>query len=306
MNAFRAVGRKSKSSKISRFEKNLKNHLSTKNKLIFAEIRYILSIIYTIDNITVGISWRANKQLTTWFQENYMVLNPEKCLLMSLSKKKEDEDNCLALDNVTLTSSTTVTLLGKKTSQKLNSLTRLCNIISFPQKKIQFNSFTKSQYNYRPLICIPRIIYRATVTNESSSETRKYIGLADTQFKERYRNHTKDFNHKKYVNNTELAKYVWSLKDSNIIPIIKWEILSKVYGNTKQNMCKLCLTEKLWIINSIDDENLLNKKSEFMNKCRHYYYYLRIFIQDYPSVICILNEILLSMESCFKNVNKIF
>ena len=108
------------------------------------------------------------------------------------------------------------------------------------------------------------------MTNESSSETRKYIGLADTPFKERYRNHTKDFNHKKYVNNTELAKYVCSLKDSNIIPIIKWEILSKVYGNTKQNMCKLCLTEKLWIIiNSIDDENLLNKKSEFMNKCRH-------------------------------------
>ena len=32
----------------------------------------------------------------------------------------------------------------------------------------------------------PRIIYRATVTNESSSEKRKYNGLADTPFKERY------------------------------------------------------------------------------------------------------------------------
>ena len=69
--------------------------------------------------------------------------------------------------------------------------------------------------------------------------------------------------------NTELAKYVWPLKDHNILLIIKWEILSKVYGDTKQNMCKLRLTETLWIFNYINDDNLLNKKSEFMNKCRH-------------------------------------
>ena len=34
-------------------------------------------------------------------------------------------------------------------------------------------------------------------------------------------------------------------------------------------MCKLCLTEKLWIINHINDHNMLNKKSELINKCRH-------------------------------------
>ena len=56
-----------------------------------------------------------------------------------------------------------------------------------------------------------------------------------------------------------------SLKDLNIIPIIKWE--SKIYGNI--SMCKLCLTEKLWIINSINnDDNLINKKLELMHKCR--------------------------------------
>ena len=35
-------------------------------------------------------------------------------------------------------------------------------------------------------------------------------------------------------------------------------------------MCKLCLTEKLWIINHINDHNMLNKKSELINKCRHF------------------------------------
>ena len=109
------------------------------------------------------------RQLTTWFQENYMVLNPEKCHFMYLSKNKKEKENCLDLDKVTLTSSPKVTLLGiiidnkltfnehlkmicKKTSQKLNALTRLCNIISFPQKKLLFNSFIKSQFNYCPLI----------------------------------------------------------------------------------------------------------------------------------------------------------
>ena len=31
----------------------------------------------------------------------------------------------------------------------------------------------------------------------------------------------------------------------------------------------ICLTEKLWIINSINYENCLNKKSELISKCRH-------------------------------------
>ena len=51
--------------------------------------------------------------------------------------------------------------------------------------------------------------------------------------------------------------------------ILHKEILNKVYSNPKQNMCILCLTEKLWIINFIHENNYLNKKSELMNKCKH-------------------------------------
>ena len=35
------------------------------------------------------------------------------------------------------------------------------------------------------------------------------------------------------------------------------------------NHCKLCRTEKFYIIESLDDKNLLNKKSELVSKCRH-------------------------------------
>ena len=53
--------------------------------------------------------------------------------------------------------------------------------------------------------------------------------------------------------------------EENIRPI-----LSKVYGNPKQNMCILCLTEMLWIINFINDNNYLNKKSELIKKMQTY------------------------------------
>ena len=115
----------------------------------------------------------------------------------------------------------------------------------------------------------PKIIYRADVENNTNNEQKYYLGLAETTFKERHRNHKKDMNHSKYENSTELAKYIWKLKRDNIDFTIKWSIVERVNGNANSKRCNLCLTEKLWIINSINDENCLNKKSEFINKCRH-------------------------------------
>ena len=66
-----------------------------------------------------------------------------------------------------------------------------------------------------------QLVYRATVTNAANKDMKKYI---------------RDFEHQKYCNCTELAKYVWKLKEKNIVPIIKWEILGKVYGNPKRTM----------------------------------------------------------------------
>ena len=37
----------------------------------------------------------------------------------------------------------------------------------------------------------------------------------------------------------------------------------------KYNYCKLCLTEKFYIIKNLGNQNLLNKKTEFISKCRH-------------------------------------
>ena len=47
------------------------------------------------------------------------------------------------------------------------------------------------------------------------------------------------------------------------------KVVGKVFSDTKINICKLCLTEKVFMINALNDSQLLNKKSELLNKCRH-------------------------------------
>ena len=112
------------------------------------------------------------------------------------------------------------------------------------------------------------------MVNKSNDEEKFYFGLADTTFKERYRNHIRDFKHEKYENSTELAKYMWQLKRDNISFSVNWTVITKVYGSSYPLLCKSCLTEKLSIINFINDVNMLNKRSELLGRCRHLKKYL--------------------------------
>ena len=66
----------------------------------------------------------------------------------------------------------------------------------------------------------------------------------------------KKFTHKKYRNNTELSKFILHLKNANIIPIVTWKLVAKVLSGTKISFCKLCLTEKVFIINVLNDSQL--------------------------------------------------
>ena len=116
---------------------------------------------------------------------------------------------------------------------------------------------------------IPQIVYCAEVSNNKDNETKFYYGLTETSFKERYGNHKRSFRHERYKNDTELSKYIWDLTSAHKVPTIKWSIVRKIHGNTKSDFCKLCLTEKYFILNDLRDNKLLNQKFEFVNKCRH-------------------------------------
>ena len=77
------------------------------------------------------------------------------------------------------------------------------------------------------------------------------------------------FNSEQNKTKTELSKYVWSLKNKNKIPTIKWKILKVIYSKTTSEFYKLYLIEKLYILSDLGDERCLNKKSEFINRCGH-------------------------------------
>ena len=65
----------------------------------------------------------------------------------------------------------------------------------------------------------PKIVYQADVQNNTNDDWKFYLGVSETSLKKRFRNHKKEFTHKKYRNTTELSKYIWQLKDANIAPI---------------------------------------------------------------------------------------
>ena len=114
-----------------------------------------------------------------------------------------------------------------------------------------------------------RLVYQADVTNNVDDDFKYYLGLTDTTFKERFNNHTKSFRNEFYRTNTELSKYIWLLKDNEKVPTIKWKIVKLVYGKTTSSICKLCLTEKYYLLNALGDDRCLNKRNEFVTKCRH-------------------------------------
>ena len=45
--------------------------------------------------------------------------------------------------------------------------------------------------------------------------------------------------------------------------------MKTIYSKATSEFCKLCLMEKLYILNALGDERCLNKRTEFISKCRH-------------------------------------
>ena len=114
------------------------------------------------------------------------------------------------------------------------------------------------------------VIYKCVVT-ASNKPDKVYIGLSEPEWKKRFYNHRQSFNNKKYSGSTTLSSYVWDIKNKdNETPTLKWSILKCVpgYSNVSKK-CLLCLHEKLLIITYPNQNELLNKRSELISKCRH-------------------------------------
>ena len=114
------------------------------------------------------------------------------------------------------------------------------------------------------------VIYKC-IASVPNKPDKIYIGLTEGEFKKRHSKHKTTFNDKKYAKSTTISNYFWEVKQKQKIdPILKWSILKSVpaYSNITKR-CLLCLQEKLEIISYEKPEELLNKRSELISKCRH-------------------------------------
>ena len=111
------------------------------------------------------------------------------------------------------------------------------------------------------------IIYEAEITSHPDEVKKDYRGLCSTTFKARLGVHNQHINHRAHRKKCELAKYAWQLKESGKTFSITWRMLKKVQGRLVGGACRLCTTEKLFIIEHPDKNRLLN--SNCIQKCRH-------------------------------------
>ena len=107
------------------------------------------------------------------------------------------------------------------------------------------------------------VVYKATVKYED--KTQHFIGMTENSFKTRYTLHKSSIRHSKHRNQTELSNLIWSLTDKGVDYKLTWDIIDRArpYRPGKRS-CNLCMSEKFQILVG---KNLINKKTELLNKC---------------------------------------
>ena len=114
------------------------------------------------------------------------------------------------------------------------------------------------------------LMYERTVSSsEVDYPDKKYVGISEPPWKQRFRNHERDCNNEDYATTTELSKEVWKIKKKGFIPNVTWRIIKQIPAyNPATKRCMLCIGEKMEILER-DPKNLLNQRSELISTCRH-------------------------------------
>ena len=100
--------------------------------------------------------------------------------------------------------------------------------------------------------CVPgNVVYQGAVTRLDTGHTDYYTGLSEPSWKKRWANHKASFktDTKQHRTSTCLAKHIWKLKDKRVEYSLSFKQLAQAPGfNPNTNMCRLCLTEKYFIM----------------------------------------------------------
>ena len=102
---------------------------------------------------------------------------------------------------------------------------------------------------------IRNVIYKAEIETQNSK--KYYIGLCETEFKQRYANHVSSI--KRGTKATLLSSYINELKSKSIDYKIKWSIIGRTRGlRNGDESCRLCVKEATAI--TFADNSCINKK----------------------------------------------
>ena len=161
---------------------------------------------------------------------------PDSCTLHKIFNRNTVKISYSCMDTMkTMITKRNSRILNRNENRKLQR-SDICNCRRKEQCPLQGNCLTNN------------IVYRADVNTTDTRESKQYIGLTANSFKERYRNHIKSFEDRKYSNETELSKYIWDVKSKNRSFGIKWTIVKRASAYTsgakRYNLClegKLCL-----------------------------------------------------------------
>ena len=139
------------------------------------------------------------------------------------------------------------------------------------------------------------LIYRADVVTEetnNNSKTMTYYGQTTRNFKTRFGEHKTSFSTPKKIlnrrggqatladqieekkNKSELAAYIWKLKEQKRDFKINWFIEKRAWPyKPGSKQCDLCACEKTFITMG-DPGHTLNRRNEIFHKCRNRTKYL--------------------------------
>ena len=145
-------------------------------------------------------------------------------------------------------------ILNKPVNQNI----RKCNCINKNTCPLNWNCLLEN------------IQYKATIKSDKKNyQPRNYKGISENTLKKRYADHKRSFSINRYKNDTKLSVEYRNLKARNSNPKVTWTVKNQFSAcNPRLKRCSLCLNEKFEILED-KENNLLNKKSEVISKCRH-------------------------------------
>ena len=101
-------------------------------------------------------------------------------------------------------------------------------------------------------------------TVKTGTNTSSYKGMTGNSFKTKYCNHIKSSKIRRYKNETELSKYIWTLKEKEVEHTITWEKLR--HSNNCQRrfgLCNMCLKEKVeMLLSQVKPPTQLDRRFE--------------------------------------------